>query len=231
MITINKTVLWLLTNFAIYLIEKDYSLMRFNFNSYKNYNLFHLNFSWNFFKSNNTYYGPVVTCFANVKLKCIWLKCKWQLSLNIIHCIAVIYISHFKSEKLLGMTELCKRDKSIFFNILYGKFIDKISHVSTTSLFLLTSTTYGQFHQHYTCSFFEQKFCARLCPTNILGMYFLGARMSTQSLLLKCWWIWHLELQKSGPKVTQIDCTGMMLKIWTKKLTISNSRISRSFHE
>ncbi len=39
---------------------------------------------------------------------------------------------------------------------------------------------------------FPRKFYARLFRTYILGLYFLGARISAQNLLWMCWWNWHL---------------------------------------
>ncbi len=41
----------------------------------------------------------------------------------------------------------------------------------------------SQFHQHFTCGFFVQMFCAQLFCTCILGFYFFGARISAQKLL------------------------------------------------
>ncbi len=47
-----------------------------------------------------------------------------------------------------------------------------------------------QFHQHFTSSFFVQKFCLQLFSTCILGLYFPDARILVQKLIIKCWWNW-----------------------------------------
>ncbi len=53
----------------------------------------------------------------------------------------------------------------------------------------------GQFHQHYTCSFYIRKLCAQLFCAYTLGLCFTGARLLSQKLRLERWWNWAQELQ------------------------------------
>ncbi len=58
------------------------------------------------------------------------------------------------------------------------------------------------------CSFFVQKFCTQLFCTYILSLYFFGARVVAQKVLIKCWWNWHLKgrsLDLEGP-CSKISC-------------------------
>ena len=47
-----------------------------------------------------------------------------------------------------------------------------------------------QFHQHFTSSFFIRKSFEQLFCTYSLGLYFFGARILAQKLLVKCWCNW-----------------------------------------
>jgi len=63
-----------------------------------------------------------------------------------------------------------------------------------------------QFHQHFKNNFFIPKCFAQRFSSNSLTLYFFGARISAQKLLIKCWWNW-LQNCKTG--------TGQGLQITT----------------
>ncbi len=47
-----------------------------------------------------------------------------------------------------------------------------------------------QFHQHFTHAFCAQKCFAQLSSSYSLALYFFGAKILAQKLLVKCWWNW-----------------------------------------
>jgi hypothetical protein len=47
--------------------------------------------------------------------------------------------------------------------------------------------TYGQFHQHFMHGLYHMK----VLYATSLHLYFYGAKILAQKLLLKCWWNWH----------------------------------------
>ncbi len=71
----------------------------------------------------------------------------------------------------------------------------------------LSLTTWGQFHQHSTCSFYVRKLFAQLFCAYILGLYFTGARLLAQKLSVEYWWNWHLTTN------TNEDC---QLNSWSQ---------------
>jgi hypothetical protein len=54
-----------------------------------------------------------------------------------------------------------------------------------TSPFVSFTSELIKLYQHFTCGFFVKKFPTQLICTYILGLYFFGARISEQKLLLE----------------------------------------------
>ncbi len=54
------------------------------------------------------------------------------------------------------------------------------------STIFLTTTSWSQFHQHSSCSFYVLKFRTQLFCAYVLGLYFTGARLLAQKLLIEC---------------------------------------------
>ncbi len=52
--------------------------------------------------------------------------------------------------------------------------------------------TWGQFHQHSTCSLYVHKLRGQLFCAYILGLYFTGVSLAVQKLPIECWWNWPL---------------------------------------